>query len=113
MSPHHKEENAPLDKKYLQTRLPDQNDPTQPPPSSPVREPPKLLRCDPATLYRAIRDDSFPAVRLRSRYVIPARVLNQMIQDAIDTGACVDLANVAAERRAERDVRRVTGHQRP
>jgi excisionase family DNA binding protein len=78
-----------------------------------VREAASVLRCDPATLYRAIRDDSFPAVRLRSRYVIPAQVLNQMIQDAIDTGACVDLAKIAAERRAERDLRRLTRRQRP
>ena len=78
-----------------------------------VREAAKVLRCDPATLYRAIRDESFPAVRLRSRYVIPAQVLNQMIQDAIDTGACVDLAKIAAERRAERDVQHLTGRQRP
>ena len=91
----------------------DANELSQAPTFYTVREAAAVLRCDPATLYRAIRDDSFPAVRLRSRYVIPARVLNQMIQDAIDTGACVDLANVAAERRAERDVRRVTGHQRP
>lgn len=77
-----------------------------------VREAAKVLRCDPATLYRAIRDDSFPAVRLRSRYVIPAQVLNQLIQDAIDTGALVDVAKIAAERRTERDIRRLTGRER-
>jgi excisionase family DNA binding protein len=90
----------------------DANGPSQAPAFYTVREAAQVLRCDPATLYRAIRDDSFPAVRLRSRYVIPAQVLNQMVQDAIDTGACVDLARTAAERRAERDVRRLASRQR-
>jgi excisionase family DNA binding protein len=78
-----------------------------------VREAAAVLRCDPATLYRAIRDDEFPVVKLRSRYVVPAQVLNQLIQDAVDTGACVDIAKIAAQRRTERDIRRLTGRERP
>jgi hypothetical protein len=32
-----------------------------------VREAVRILCVDPATLYRAIRDDAFPAVRIRTR----------------------------------------------
>jgi excisionase family DNA binding protein len=35
-----------------------------------VPEAARILRVTPATLYRAIRDDAFPAVRIRTRYVI-------------------------------------------
>jgi hypothetical protein len=34
-----------------------------------VPEAARILCVDPATLYRAIREDAFPAVRVRSRYV--------------------------------------------
>ena len=73
-----------------------------------VREAAKVLRCDASTLYRAIRDDAFPAVRIRSRYVVPAKVLDQMIQEAINTGACVDIAAIATQRRTEQDLQRIT-----
>ncbi|MCA1709975.1 MAG: helix-turn-helix domain-containing protein, partial [Actinobacteria bacterium] len=36
-----------------------------------VPEAARILRVTPATIYRAIRDDAFPAVRIRTRYVIP------------------------------------------
>jgi hypothetical protein len=35
-----------------------------------------------ATLYRAIRADEFPALQIRNRYSIPAKVLDQM-EDAV------------------------------
>jgi excisionase family DNA binding protein len=37
-----------------------------------VAEAAHLLRVDAATIYRAIREDAFPAIRVRTRYVIPA-----------------------------------------
>jgi excisionase family DNA binding protein len=37
-----------------------------------VAETAALLRVDAATIYRAIREDAFPAIRVRSRYVVPA-----------------------------------------
>lgn len=74
-----------------------------------VREAAKVLRCDPATLYRAIREDTFPAVRIRTRYIVPAKVVDQMIRDAVETGACVDVAKIAAQRRTERGLRQIAG----
>ena len=40
-----------------------------------VHEAAQILRVDAATIYRAIRAGSFPAIRIRSRYVIPAAAL--------------------------------------
>ena len=47
-----------------------------------VAETARLLRVDPATIYRAIREDAFPAVRVRARYVIPAAAVEQMAEQA-------------------------------
>ena len=73
-----------------------------------VREAARILRVDSATLYRAIREDAFPAVRIRSRYVVPAAALYQLVADAATSGSCVDVAQMAATRRAAREVQRLT-----
>jgi excisionase family DNA binding protein len=74
-----------------------------------VAEAAALLRIDRATLYRAIRDDAFPAVRVRSRYVIPASAVQEMAAQAVRTGACVDVAAIAARRRVEREAGQALG----
>ena len=74
-----------------------------------VREAAGVLRVDPATLYRAIREDAFPAVRIRSRYVIPAAAVERLAADAAESGGCVDVARMAAEKRIARDVARLNG----
>jgi excisionase family DNA binding protein len=74
-----------------------------------VAETARLLRVDPATIYRAIRADAFPAVRVRSRYVIPAAAVDQMAEQAAETGGCVDVAAVATARRIGREVARIIG----
>ncbi len=74
-----------------------------------VAETARLLRVDRATIYRAIREDAFPAVRVRSRYVIPAVAVEQMAADAAETGACVDVAAIARGRRIAREVTRLIG----
>jgi excisionase family DNA binding protein len=74
-----------------------------------VREAATVLRCDASTLYRAIREDTFPAVRIRTRYIVPAKVVDQMIREAVMTGTCVDVAKIAAQRRIERELMRLTG----
>jgi excisionase family DNA binding protein len=77
-----------------------------------VAEAAQLLRVDRATLYRAIRDDAFPAVRVRSRYVIPAVAVEQLAADAVESSRCVDVAAVAAGRRVAREAARVMGGHR-
>lgn len=78
-----------------------------------VAETAALLRVDTATIYRAIREDAFPAIRVRSRYVVPAAAVEQLAARAAETGGCVDVAAIAAERRLTRDVTRLAeGGQR-
>ncbi len=77
-----------------------------------VREAARILRVGPSTLYRAIREDAFPAVRLRTRYVIPAVALEKLLAEATASGAVVDPARMAAERRTEREIARLMGSAR-
>jgi excisionase family DNA binding protein len=74
-----------------------------------VTEAARIMRCNPSTLYRAIRADAFPAVRVRTRYVVPAAAVDQLAADAAQSGGCVDVAQMAAERRTAREVARLTG----
>lgn len=74
-----------------------------------VAEAARILRVNSVTLYRAIRDNAFPAVRIRSRYVVPAAALNQLIADAAESGGCIDVAKATAERRMSREASQLTG----
>jgi excisionase family DNA binding protein len=51
-----------------------------------------LGMCD-MTLYRAIRDGQFPAVRIRGRLIIPARAIEAIAAAAVEAGALVDAAS--------------------
>lgn len=73
-----------------------------------VAETAELLRVNAMTIYRAIREDGFPAIRVRSRYVIPAAAVERLAAQATETGSCVDVAAMAAERRTAREVARIT-----
>jgi excisionase family DNA binding protein len=53
-----------------------------------------MLGMAPMTLYRAIHAGEFPAVKIRGRYVIPARALEQMEQAALDTQGLVGSVDV-------------------
>jgi excisionase family DNA binding protein len=77
-----------------------------------VREAARILRVVPATLYRAIREDAFPALRIRTRYVVPAAALHDLMAKAAESGGCVDVAKLAAERRTAREVERLIGGAR-
>jgi len=74
-----------------------------------VREAARLMRIAPSTLYRAIREDAFPAVCVRTRYVVPAQAVEEMVRRAVDSGGVVDVAGLAAERRTAREIARATG----
>ena len=74
-----------------------------------VREAARIMRIAPATLYRAIREDAFPAIRVRTRYVVPARAVEEMARRAVDSGGVVDVVGMAAERRTAREVARRIG----
>jgi excisionase family DNA binding protein len=56
-----------------------------------VPEAAELLRVDTSTLYRAIRAEEFPAVRIRARYLIPTKVIDQLIEEAVTSTKDVSL----------------------
>ena len=49
------------------------------------------------TVYRAIRAGEFPAIRVRGRYVVPGRAIDELEASAIATGL-VDAAEVTPDR---------------
>lgn len=73
-----------------------------------VSEAAEIMRCAPSTLYRAIREDAFPAVKVRTRYVIPVRAVDELIERVSASGGCVDVAKLAAQRRTERELERLS-----
>jgi excisionase family DNA binding protein len=58
-----------------------------------VAEAAPMLRLSEMTLYRAIHDGQFPAVRIRGRLIIPTRAIEEMIDAAVADGAMVDAAD--------------------
>lgn len=52
----------------------------------------KILRLDESTLYRHLRNGTFPGVKIGGRYVIPHAALERLISDVLATGRCLDLA---------------------
>lgn len=57
-----------------------------------------VLGMSEVTLYRAIHAQQFPAVKVRGRYVIPARVLDAIEDATLATGVVVDTADWTANR---------------
>src|SRR4051794_20954087 len=53
-----------------------------------------LLGLSHSTLFRAIRAGEFPAIKVRGRYVIPAKAIDQMESSALASGlvAAADLS---------------------
>ena len=62
-----------------------------------VSEVAEILRVDPATIYRSIRANAFPAIRIRSRYVVSASAVVEMAAEASRSGGCLDLARRTRE----------------
>ena len=63
----------------------------------------RILRMDESTLYRHLRQGTFPGVKIGGRYVVPHAVLERLIADVIATGRCVDLAVWTERWRAEQE----------
>lgn len=63
-----------------------------------VPETAEILGMSEVTLYRAIREGQFPAVKVRGRYVVPSRALDDMETAAMATGAVVDAAGYTVMR---------------
>lgn len=65
-----------------------------------VAETARIFGISSMTLYRAIHDEQFPAVRIRSRLFVPAQVIRAMAQAAMEQGTVVDAAEGVACRPA-------------
>jgi excisionase family DNA binding protein len=61
-----------------------------------VGETAKIMRIDESTMYRHLRNGTFPAVKIGGRYVVPHVVLERLISDVLATGRCVDVAEWTA-----------------
>ena len=64
-----------------------------------VPEAARMIGMAPVTLYRAIRDGEFPAMRVRGRLIIPARAIDAMIDAAITENTVIDASGWAVVRR--------------
>ena len=67
--------------------------PSDPPRFLSVAATARLLGTSEMTLYRAIKAGEFPAVRIRGRLIVPARVLDAMAEAAMAQNAIVDAAD--------------------
>jgi hypothetical protein len=65
----------------------------------------KIVRLDESTLYRHLRNGTFPGVKIGGRYVVPHAVLERLISDVLATGRCVDLAEWTERWRSEQEAR--------
>ena len=60
-----------------------------------VAEAAEVLRTCDMTVYRAIQAGGFPAIKVRGRYVIPARAIDEIEDAALSSGAVVNVAGWA------------------
>jgi len=50
-----------------------------------------LMRVSTDLIYDLIREGAFPTIKLRNRYVVPLRALQQLETDAMSSGSVVDV----------------------
>lgn len=55
----------------------------------------ELIGTAPVTLYRAIRDGEFPAVRIRGRLIVPAKVLDAIVDAAVAEHGVIGASSIA------------------
>ena len=61
----------------------------------------EILRLDESTLYRHLRNGTFPGLKIGGRYVVPGAVLDRLVDDVLVTGRCVDLGDWTEQWRHE------------
>jgi excisionase family DNA binding protein len=62
-----------------------------------VAEAARVFGVSEMTLYRAIRDGQFPAVRIMGRLIVPLKAIEGMTDAAVQTSGLVDAADWADE----------------
>jgi excisionase family DNA binding protein len=58
-----------------------------------VAEAAEIFGMSDMTLYRAIHEGQFPAVRVRNRLFVPAKAVEAMAEAALSSGGLVDAAD--------------------
>jgi len=53
----------------------------------------RILGVSPMTVYRAINEGTFPAIRVRNRFAVPAKAIDDMEASALQTRSIVDTAD--------------------
>jgi excisionase family DNA binding protein len=76
-----------------------------------VNETAAMLRTSPITMYRAINDGEFPAVRVRGRLIVPAKVIDALIDTAIESYSLTDPADWVRDVAPAGSSRRRSRHQ--
>ncbi|GAA1858205.1 hypothetical protein GCM10009836_42990 [Pseudonocardia ailaonensis] len=56
----------------------------------------RMLGASEMTIYRAVQDGEFPALRIRGRIVIPARAPEALTEEAVSSRRVVDVAEWTA-----------------
>ncbi|WP_326957549.1 excisionase family DNA-binding protein [Amycolatopsis sp. NBC_01286] len=59
----------------------------------------KLLGVSAMTIYRAVDDDAFPAIRTRGRISIPAKAIDAMEEVAVSEMRVVDCSEITLQMR--------------
>lgn len=85
-------------------------------PSYSVPEAAALLSVSQEHLYRLIRADVFPAVRMRSgdesgRYVVPAQAVESVLEKAARRGVCAEVADLVEQWRTDAAIEDNEGDQ--
>lgn len=63
-----------------------------------VTEAAGLIGLSSMSLYRAIREGTFPAVRIRGRVFVPAKAIEAMVDAAVTSGGVVDASKWMSSR---------------
>jgi excisionase family DNA binding protein len=61
-------------------------------PTYTVPEAAELLSISPEALYRLVRGEVFPAVRVGQKYSVPAAAVADLLTDTVRSGQCIDIA---------------------
>ena len=61
-------------------------------PTYTVPEAAELLSISPEALYRLVRGEVFPAVRVGQKYSVPAAAVSDLLEHTARSGQCVDVA---------------------
>jgi excisionase family DNA binding protein len=62
-----------------------------------VAEVARMFGMSKVTVYRAIADGDFPAVKIRGRLIVPAQAVDAMVEAAVSAQSVVDVAAWSAE----------------